>query len=1095
METIDAIRSDKKKKKDTIFTTGGESIHKLIQGEFAVQGRLGAAEGVLVDPKNALISKVDLTLKDGTPVEVKSVSVSQIQSMSSPKFEHVAQLAYYVRSQGLERGWLMYVARESTGLRKVFAVDVNGTYRPIADVSTEYMQLRRGGVSPSKYNYALEEGISSYRDPEYYKKNFSKFIEETKRLQGALREMERKKDWSNTYRQLISGIYEKANLNNSGIQNNYDNESEWGSPTKKKLSHLIAPILEQMESNKLYSMVNPDDLFIVAKRQLEDAIINNSHSESFDPEKRLREIEKDLTKIRPEFKISDDRARHLIEEAKVLASGNLEYGAIKWERTNKASALRFFSRRTKNFSYPVTIQKMRDSGMLKLIDPEINEITKDLKTGARTTKYSRAINPQTLITRHKRMRSLRDNLLEKALLTDNVDITDLEQLDYHNVMGLSRKGHPIKNELTLEAKKEQFLDRVIKERDRIVQAGQEEESLNRIVNRRKFQETSHRNRKIDRAMTNIKDPNKNVRSFVENKKTFSFDKPITFFDLETSISRNTETPFIFEFAGARLDNQAVRDVQDLQKLEQMYRTQKSPIIKDALNLKTAILHSDVFEKIKDASSVKELIDSRILGKESFEYYSDKAMRLSGEGVHKDILSLVKEDIYSLSRSTHTFRDGRYHLNEKYRDFTSVSNLDDLFSGQKKMLEQIDQYFGEKGPTTLGGHNIEQFDVNKLINQSNNMRLELKSIRDLATQDKVDTLRSDIADRFFSRTKEVARDLGEDSLFANIFKKVETDESGRTKTLKALENLAQSMGFVSGNAGAHRASFDVVQQNIPVFGFMSHYLESSKEEQEKLTKMMLENFGDLKEQKHKRLLPELIVPSEEVFTKKPVEKALEKARPIKDFLAEMRAEAKPALTKFNSVIKDAEEVLNYFLVNPKSEQKHLTFMRKPVLGIAGIAAAGALLVGASSLSSFNSYKTSPIQNTSKVITHEDSIVFPDNESPTRTQMRAPTDFGSGYQGLKKILQAPAMKKPNLINLTGKVEKKIIPPTITKETKPVIIKEDNIQIPKTQPQKREKDLIPKSRNKQERLRRWIALNSTGSRPVFEMNKNRIGQHRMN
>lgn len=1511
---FDVFRREKKKKSESIFSSGGEAIHALVQAEYAVSGRLGSAETVLVDRNNLLVSKVDMTLRDGTPVEIKTVGADEIRTTNTPRFEHVAQLSYYVRSQGLQKGYLMYVARENTGLRKVFSIDTNGIYKYVAEQSLEYMTLRRGGVDPGKYDFAFHEAVSSGRSNEYYIHNFSKISEEAKLTQARFKELQRKQAWRQTYRQLASGIYEKASLNRSGIQNSFGMQSEWGSPTKRKknwkspeqvfeqnfqrakldriaseygdsvaekflinssgnsslqrtVNELVAQQTSQLTelTNALESLSDSTTSTTVGDEILErkeivsriekvkksmtpasiaeeltrktkeqfpnlgkkryksaDLRLQQRIEEILDPTKELpdpniaeapkpetrtqqhktfkeaknararkRGVNRpksvaatikeqiDKNKLRPGRRIRPDmpvgevqsvasapgsplwKARAAAQERRLAARkkarsadreaikaqkkafgtelvrlrqdvraellqnlsklDNLEPQAIRTEikrllqnrnvrpdliedlvseisstvqnqvdkkglqkkasqqnaEFKKLNAVQRAAQRLKELpdsmfgqarseivdallqkdetgklllqnkkpqlipNYESELgqlvekkgdqvfqsQKQAINELVKTVNPNLspeeihelqiseqvrtqnqlrNQLRASLKVDdvvagqlkgdyretlgvlnfssdsietierkraealigrkqaprmiegvspegkERLKKYLRVRRPsleeirqdplkgipeqeqqflrsyladetkksgrsvEQIVTNYHEQRVLRGNLHRSVFpeilqqrKADPKFVPSQEWIDSLEPEGFKygRLGETL-DETGRQKSKQSFVRALLNRADEMVKDGTDVEFLERQNKARKFKRLSFPERNLDSGRQPI---NPVTRPPVEIPKA----SPLTFFDIETSFGRNSTTnSFILEFAGAHLDDSVTSEIATLQGLENTYRQNKAGLTKNSLHVQASILNEKALKTIHSAQSVEELIKSNILGKESFEFYQQRLKEQHALGRSVDVLQLIQEDARDLLQTTGSFKDGKFVPSAKYADFKQVETLEEFFESQKKLISEVDEFFGKVPETTLVGHNIAAFDVNKLNTHADNLRLDVKNIRGLHSLEQIDTLTSEMSKDFFTKLREASQDLPSD-LRAAFFEKHEVASGDRAKTLRALETLSSSMGFVDKTAqaagkGAHRAAYDVFQQNIPVYVFMQNFLEQSAEKQKEMAAQMLENVVAVDNQASlvaPRVLPDVISDIPTIHPETTPRSIPDPKKPniVTSFLQDAADEADPYLRKAKHWTSKVEGMIDD-LASLKKGQIHGTYFRRPALAIGGLAVAGLAVAGVALGSAFYTGPKSPIKPPKKVLVHEDARVFPEEESATKIEARAMTDFGSGYQGLKKVLQAPALKTPPIKNLQGKVEQ--LPGELLE-------REFQLTIPRKAPdtsllntevisegatvevellKNYERGYIINKAETFNRRQKWVNMNMDGTRPVFENHKNQIRHHRM-
>lgn len=1097
---FDGLRNKQKKKQETIFTSGGETIHKLIQAEYAMQNRLGAAEGILYDKNNLLISKVDVTLKDGTPIEVKSIGIEELREMDTPKFEHAAQLAYYVKSQGLQKGYVQYVARENTGVRKIFEVDRNGLFKVISDVSTQYMIDRRGGTSPSKFNFAFEEGLSSFRSNDYYTENYRSIAEEAKMFQSRLREIKRKKDWLQTYRQLTSGLYEKNALAVSGVNNNFDNQTMWGSPFKKKKEDIVveAKKTSQRMIEQDYPVPKASDL----KKVLREKIV---HDYIRTPEKKKSKFIRDVLSKKQQKKGFEQYIQKISNQIgkspEILKQKLLEesHSTLEDFIPNFMGKLRLDIRKNKENTKqlqktPVDIARqdqLRAASSLRGYDgSKVRFLSREEAAKGPLGQLIGEKKVGLIYDQLDARSDLKKNLFHEVMIGKDVSLADIPE----DIFTLDRKGNTLAPPI-VEKKRKSFLKSIMDRRDKMVKQGTDKEYFER-----EYKRANRKKRARDSIGFSTKELIQEQRGLKENLASPQLrarDKALLFFDIETSYGKQTSSNFILEFAGTRLDKSAVEEVKSLQGLENLYRKEQGKLTKNALHVEGTILNSDLILKIKEATHIDQLIKEDLVGKETLSFYQTRAEEQIRLGRKPSILKMLQEDVEDLVQTTGSMKDGAFSVSKKYSGFKQVSNFEDFILGQKNLISEVNTFFAHNldERTALAGHNIGLFDVGKLSMHAEDLRAEIKGIRKLAQADKVDTLTSDMAKSFFQRVREVSKDF-EPDLRAAFFEKEEIFGGEKKKTIRSLEMLSKAMGFgqsASYSGQAHQASYDVFQQNIPVYSYMEEFLGANQEKQASMAKSLLENYSGMTEvNKH---LPEIKLDKKVFADTRPI-KPLTKPSVFSEVMKELTAEAQPVLKKIEHNVRNFETIMDYFL-SPKNSQVHSTYMRRPGLGIAGLAAGGMTIVGVAFSSLFSSSNTKPIRPTANPLIHEDAAVFPEQESQMKIQQRVMTDFGSGYQGLKNLLQAPAVSIPHVKNLAGKINqaprallskgehqalnvKRSIPspPQVIENTKVTNVKHPDV------------DFI----NKIKRKKKWRALNQNGSMAAFEGNMNRTGHHRM-
>lgn len=224
----------------------GELIHAKVQAEFAQRGILGSAEANLIDIPNQMASKVDAILSSGEIVEIKSVGLEELRSMTGPRFDHVAQALYYlsqIRTSVNQYATILYVAREAPGVRKAFRVYPNGKHEMVNAQATQYMIERRGGTSNSKFQSAINQGIDSQLSNQELIDRQDEFNAEYRRQRRIVFDRLKKQARDKAYKLAISGLREENDV--KGFSSNGMAGAlrvEWGSPWKGKR---LAPVLDE----------------------------------------------------------------------------------------------------------------------------------------------------------------------------------------------------------------------------------------------------------------------------------------------------------------------------------------------------------------------------------------------------------------------------------------------------------------------------------------------------------------------------------------------------------------------------------------------------------------------------------------------------------------------------------------------------------------------------------------------------------------------------------------------------------------------------------------------------------------------------------
>lgn len=618
--------------------------------------------------------------------------------------------------------------------------------------------------------------------------------------------------------------------------------------------------------------------------------------------------------------------------------------------------------------------------------------------------------------------------------------------------------------------------------------------------------------------------------------------PLTFFDIETTFGREGQRPFLLEFAGGHFSKESVEEIRTLQGVEQFYRQAKKGDSFKALELKASVLSAESHRKIHEATSLRELMNEGVLKSEAAEHYRRRAIFLQETGTgNVSALDLVKKESKELFHSTYETRpDGTYVPKAKYQDLQRVDTMDDFLKSQEEILEKIGKFFGDTKETNrrLAGHNIDQFDIPMLqgmeerfyegerheasknaarateqnktpilaqkIREGQVIREEISNLRNLHTERTLDTLRGDRAKEFFEKMKKHTSVLEGDG-FAALFDRVETPD-GRRKTVVALENLSRAAGVsdptkLAAGQGAHRASFDVFQQNVPAFSFMETFLEASEDTQKKMA-------GEFSDRYQKMVAgvelqtpnPISDFPSEDIVTKtvgsktSSLDDALPKTK-IGKFFREARTEGRELtkqLSKVNTVFEDSID----YVLGKTPGRAHSTFLRRPAVVFGGLGIATGMLGLVAVGSNFTSTPKRPIRPTTRPLVQEDAQLLNQEESPQKVIQRAGTDFGSGWQGLRKMLQVPALRKPQNLELPSfqkglsrEISEQASPATHLSYTPP-----SPQQVSRMSAEIPTETLSRELSDKMKRQARFRERANLGTKPYFEGIKNQTGHHRM-
>lgn len=505
--------------------------------------------------------------------------------------------------------------------------------------------------------------------------------------------------------------------------------------------------------------------------------------------------------------------------------------------------------------------------------------------------------------------------------------------------------------------------------------------------------------------------------------------PLTFFDIETSIPKGSgfTTPYVFEFASASLTGDQVEQLKSLQGLEDVHKTLRQQIAigqhQEVTNLRSSVLAPSTVARIQKAQSLGELVDAGVMGEDARRFYTERFVQQRQAGApFATVLDLVKADMQDVALST--IRDGQ--LVDKYADFHQATTLDQFIGSQRQMIQEIEQVAGRTSKSAWAGHNIGAFDIPKLLAHAEAMNTEVSNLRARAQGEFVDTLRSPLFKDFGQQLRQDLSHVGDLTYLGELLSGIE--EGGKKGTLAGLERFSIAAGFVpqdvsKGGGGAHRALFDVVQENIPLVGYIQDYMSLPDDQRRERAQELLQRFREMGEGQEVapiRELPsiDLKAASRDLHGPSPlshVQKPVHLDIPTPQFVRETREALSQASDVIGAGAKKVGQlshemdraVYNFF---NEGFQKRLapSHMKNPTLAMAGLAMGG-LGLAAVSLGTSGTPPTqwrNPMRHSGPIMSGKDEAhVIPSEESASRVASRtAYTDFGSGYQGMVGSISA-------------------------------------------------------------------------------------------
>ena len=133
----------------------GTLVHKVIESEYLRRGIAQASEHVVHDSELDIMGHIDLILKSGVPLEIKSVAdFDALKELKYPKKAHVSQANFYAYALKQPYALIGYAARNDPTKVKYFKINVNLS-KVVEDsraVKAMMKDLRRQGHEIKNYS-------------------------------------------------------------------------------------------------------------------------------------------------------------------------------------------------------------------------------------------------------------------------------------------------------------------------------------------------------------------------------------------------------------------------------------------------------------------------------------------------------------------------------------------------------------------------------------------------------------------------------------------------------------------------------------------------------------------------------------------------------------------------------------------------------------------------------------------------------------------------------------------------------------------------------------------------------------------------------
>lgn len=145
----------------------GKQIHKIVEEEFNRSDIGYTSEMEVVDHELGVKGNIDVVAKiDGhiIPIELKSISGSELRDLEEPKREHASQLNFYSHGVNADGGYVMYISTEDTSDRKTFYVPYSAStlIRDVADFRSAIIENRSKPGILGAWGAQMEEFFQDY---------------------------------------------------------------------------------------------------------------------------------------------------------------------------------------------------------------------------------------------------------------------------------------------------------------------------------------------------------------------------------------------------------------------------------------------------------------------------------------------------------------------------------------------------------------------------------------------------------------------------------------------------------------------------------------------------------------------------------------------------------------------------------------------------------------------------------------------------------------------------------------------------------------------------------------------------------------------
>ena len=153
----------------------GTLIHSIIETEYLKSGIAQASEHTVHSSELDVMGHIDLVLKSGVPLEIKTVAdYDALENLKSPREAHISQANFYAYALKQPYALIGYAARNDPKKVKYFKVNtnINRIMKDVKEVRSMMSTLRAQGHSVQNYSaYQMMKDVQARARQDKYKEN------------------------------------------------------------------------------------------------------------------------------------------------------------------------------------------------------------------------------------------------------------------------------------------------------------------------------------------------------------------------------------------------------------------------------------------------------------------------------------------------------------------------------------------------------------------------------------------------------------------------------------------------------------------------------------------------------------------------------------------------------------------------------------------------------------------------------------------------------------------------------------------------------------------------------------------------------------